>query len=224
VSVSLTVSKTIAGAQVADLLNGGGSGVDMGLCSSGQYCPIVSQNLNTGWLDLFVRHDAVVDPITDLATSISTFSQTYGGDDTATDDYDLMKTKGYNSGTATANNSDGLGSGLRVEMDADVPGALGLSAFLPSRSQVKIYGRDYGSGQQGITIPTAFLVHQDAMTWNNAGIETDASVPVAGKVGKSGDTVLGDRAHLKMRYYLPSGPAEGIKIQWDLALVYSYTS
>ena len=223
-TVSLTISKTLAGSQVADVLDGAGSGLDLGVVSSGEYAPIVSQVLNTGWMNLFLSHDAVVDPITDLASFISSYSQTYGGSSTANDDFDLIKQKGYDSGVSTANNSDGLADGLRIEMDADIPGALGLSAFAVSRPQVKIYGRDYGAGQQGISIATSFPMHQDSMVRNNAGTEVDAGTPIAGTVGKSGDTTLGDRAHFKLREYLPSGPAGGIVIQFDLGFVYSYTS
>lgn len=222
-TVNLIVSKTITGAQAADALVGGGTGVDLGLCASGKYTPLISQAGNTGWQDLFIRHDALIDPITDLKTSIAQFTQSYGGGATASGDFTTMKAKGNADNLLTANNNDGGSSGLRIEMDADIPGALGASAFLPSRAQVKIYGKDYGSGQQGIDLLTGYLMHQDAMVRNSGGTEVDASAPVAGQVGITGNTVLGDRAHFKLRYYLPSGPADGVVIQWDMNCGYSFT-
>ena len=222
-SVNLTVSKTLGGSGVADALAGGGSGVDLGSVVNGEYCPIISKASNTGWQNLYIKHNATIDPIVDVGTFIAEFSQTYGGAQTAAIDYATMKSKGAASGNS-ANNADGLSGGLRVEQDADIGGTLGANAFNGTRAQVKIYGKDYGSGQEGISLATAFALHVDSCLYNNSGTPVDATTPVTGKIGKAGDTVLGDTALQKLRLYLETAASDGGIIQSDWVVKYSYTA
>lgn len=220
-AVLLTIAKTIAGSAVADALAGGGSGVDLGSVVNGEYAPIASKAANTGWQDLFIRHDATVDPITDFGTYIAEYSQAYGGAAAnAAADFATLVAKGNASGNS-ANNNDGLSSGLRIEHDADIPGTLGASAFDATRAQVKIYG---DNNTDGIDLASAFALHVDACVYNNAGTEVDATTPVAGQIGKTGDTVLGDRAHVKLRYYLEDAAPDGGIIMWDWVCKYSFTA
>jgi hypothetical protein len=137
-----------------------------------------------------------------------------------------MKAKG-NASSTSANSADNNGSGLRVEMDADLTGALGLNAFAATRGQVKIYGDNLTAG---IDLASAFLLHADALLFNNSGTPVDASAPVAGKIGKTGDSALGDVALIKLRFYLENagnvvvGRPEGGIIQWDLVTAFSFTA
>ena len=62
-AVLLTVSETINGAAFSDALAGGGIGIDLGSVITGQYTPIISQPANSGQQDIFIRHDATIDPI-----------------------------------------------------------------------------------------------------------------------------------------------------------------
>jgi len=224
-TVTLTVSKTLGGAGVADTLAGGSSGLDLGSCTNSEYAPITLKSANTGFQPLYVSHDGVIDPITDVKTFVAAFSGTYGGAGSPANDYATLKAKGFASSTS-ANNGDGLGSGLRVEHDADIPGSLGLSAFDATRGQVKIYG----AANLGIDLATAYPVHVDAMIRNNAGTPVDATTPETGKIGKSGDTVLGDVALVKLRFYLEEDGAtvvarpEGGILQWDWVIAYSFTA
>lgn len=195
----LTVSKTIGGAAVADSLAGGGTGVSFGFCSAGEYSPIVDKDANTGWQALYIKHDGA-DAITDVKTFIRPFNQTYGGVSSSAFDYDLLADQGRRS-SVSANNADGLGTGLRVEQDADLTDSLGASAFLASRAQVKIYG----AGGLGVSYDTGYDLHEDALLWNDAGTPTDASAPTARIIGPAGDTAAGDTALLKLRYYLEAG-------------------
>lgn len=219
-AVVLTISKTLGGAAVTDALNNGGSGVDLGSVVNGEYTPIILKSANTGWQSLYVRHNAAIDPITSVGTFIDTYSQTYGGANSAAADYAMVKSKGNASGNS-ANNADGLSSGLRVEHDADVGGTLGASAFDGTRAQVQIYGSGVTGGT---TLATAFTIHQDALIYNNSGTAVDASAPVAGQIGKSGDTVLGDVALLKLRYYLETAATSGGIVQFDFVIKYSFTA
>lgn len=218
-SVTLTVSKTLGGSAVADTLAGAGTGVDLGSVVNGEYTPIILKSANTGWQSLYVKHNATIDPITEVKTFIQTYSQTYGGAQTAAGDFTTMQSKGAASGNS-ANNADGLSSGLRIEHDIDLAGSLGASAFNGTRAQVKIYG---ASGN-GVSLATGFDLHVDALLYNNTGTPVDAITPVTGKIGKSGDTTLGDTAFVKLRFYLETAAPDGGIIQWDWVISYSFTA
>jgi len=220
-TVALTVSKVLnPPVAVSDALAGGGTGIDLGSVVNTQYCPIISQPANTGHQDVFISHDATIDPITDVKTYVGIFSQTYGGAASAAADIATLIAKGQADDESTANNSNGLSSGLRIEHAGIGIAGLGASAFLPSRAQVKIYGN---SGTDGIDLASAFDLHVDACVWNNAGAETDATTPVTGKIGVAGDTVLGDTAHVGLRFYLENSSDGGI-LQWDWIVAYSFTA
>lgn len=220
-AVNLTVSKTLGGSAVADTLAGSGSGVDLGSVVNSEYAPIILKSANTGWQSLYIRNNAAIDPITGVGTFVSVYSQTYGGGGgSAAADYTTLKNKGNASGNS-ANNNDGLSSGLRIEHDADLTSSLGASAFDGTRAQVKIYGDNLSDG---IDLASAFSLHVDALIYNNAGSPVDAITPVTGKIGKSGDTVLGDVAYIKLRFYLETAAPDGGILQWDWVIKYSFTA
>jgi hypothetical protein len=221
VAVNLTISKTLGGSGVADVLAGGSSGLDLGQVINSEYVPIISKAANTGHQNIFVRHDATVDPIDDYKTFVAQYSGTYGGAVSAIADIATLIAKGQADNEATANNSDGLASGFRIEHAGREIGTLGASAFLPSRAQVQIYG---DSGTAGIDLASAFPLHVDALVFNNAGSEVDATTPVTGKIGKLGDTVLGDVAHVGVRFYLEDSAPDGGILQWDWVHAYSFTA
>lgn len=224
-AVNLTISKTLSGAAVADSLAGGGTGVDLGSVVNGEYCPIVSKAANTGWQALYIRHNATIDPITSVKTFIAEFSQTYGGADTAAGDFTTLVSKGNASGNS-ANNGDGLSSGLRIEHDADLGVTLGASAFDATRAQVKIYG---DSNTDGIDLASGFDLHVDALIYDSnahgsAGTAVDATTPVTGQIGMDGDSVLGDHAAIKLRYYLEDAAPDGGLLQFDFVVSYAFTA
>lgn len=230
-AVNLRVSKLLTntgpdlGPAVSDVLSGGGTGIDLGQVVNGAYAPITSQPANTGHQNIFFGHDATVDPITDCKTFIAQFTQTYGGPPSSSPAADIatLISQGQSDNELTANNSDGLSSGLRIEHDGRQTAnlVLGAAAFLPARAQVKIYGN---GGTQGIDLASAFALHVDAMSYNNAGAEVDATTPQTSKIGKIGDTVLGDRAHVAIRFYLEATAPDGGIIQWDYVFAYSFTA
>lgn len=229
-SVLLTVSETIAGTAFADSLDGGGTGIDLGAVINGQYAPIASQVGNTGVQDVFIRHDATIDPITDVKTFLQQFGVgtgfTYGGANTAAADFTKILNMGNadTMGSAVANNSDGLGNGLHIEMDWDV---ITASQFLGSRvgTFVRIYGDNGGAATgDGRNLATAFAMKADAMAYNSGGTETLPSGPVDGIIGKTGDTVHGDRAHPRLRFYLRTDETDGGILQWEWVIAYSFTA
>jgi hypothetical protein len=217
---ALTISTTLGGSGVNDSLQGGGTGNDLGAIIEGQYGPIILQSANSGWRSLYIRHDGAA-PIIHAKTMIAQYSQSYGGQATAATDFAALKAKGLASGDSS-NNSNGLSSGLRIEQDADILGTLGISAFEGTRSQVKIYGRNYGSGPEGIALANAFLIHQDSMLRNVAGLPVDAVSPIAGSIGESGNSTLGDTSFIKMRLYLENNPPSSGVIQFDWVVTYIF--
>lgn len=221
-AVNVTISKILnPPTAVSDALAGGGTGLDLGQVVNSAYVPIISQAANTGHQDVYVSHDATVDPIQDCKTFVAQFSQTYGGADSAAADIATLIAKGQADNEATANNNDGLSSGLRIEHGGIDISGLGASAFLPSRAQVDIYGNN---GTDGIDLASAFDLHVDAMVYNNAGTEVDATTPVTGQIGITGDTVLGDQAHVGIRFYLEDAAPDGGILQWDWVFSYSFTA
>ena len=222
-AVNLTISKIFnPPVQVSDALAGGGVGLDLGQLVNSSYTNVISAPANTGYQDIFVNHDAVVDQITDYKTFVGIYTAgAYGGADSPANDIATVIAKGQADNELTANNSDGLSSGFRIEHGGIDISGLGASAFLPSRAQVDIYGNN---GTDGIDLASAFTMHEDAMVYNNAGSEVDATTPVAGQVGKSGDTVLGDVAHVGIRFYLEAAASQGGILQFDWTHAYSFTA
>ncbi len=220
-AVVLVLSKTLTGGAIADSLAGGSSGLDLGQVVNSEYAPIISQAANTGHQDVYASHDATIDEIQDYKTYIAQYSGTYGGADSAANDIATVIAKGQADNEATANNNDGLASGFRVEHNGFGIGGLGASAFLPSRAQVDIYGNN---GTDGIDLASAFDLHVDAMVYDNAGVEVDATTPVTGQIGIIGDTVLGDHAHVGVRFYLENLAPNGGIVQYDWVHSYSFTA
>lgn len=221
-AVLLTISETINGSAVADALAGGGTGVDFGSVVNNQYAPLVDKTLNTGAKTLYVRHDATIDPITDVKTFIQQYGTgtgfSYGGADSAAGDFTTMRDLGNASGSSK-NNADGLSGGLWIDMDAD---ASTVNQFDQANFPllVKIYG---DNNTDGIDLASAFSIVTDGMVYDAPG-ETLASAPVAGQIGKAADTVLGDNFKAKLRTYLPDAYADGGIVQWEWVIAYSATS
>lgn len=226
--VNLTISETLTGGALADSLSGGGTGLDLGQVINGQFAPVVDIPTNDGYQSVFVKHDATIDPITDLSLYAQQFGVgtgfTYGGANSAGADITKLLNMGNASNSANANNADGLANGFHIYMDWQVSQP---SQFAPARigTNVRIFGDNGGAATgEGRSLATAFLIHADAMSRNNGGTEVDAGTPVAGKVGKTGDTTLGDRAHLKTRFYLRTDETQGGVLQWELVWSYSFTA
>jgi hypothetical protein len=230
-AVILTVSETLGGAEVADSLAGAGTGVDLGQCVNGQYSPIVDQTLNTGAQVLYLRHNAVVDPITNLKIYLDSYSRTgftYGGAATAASDYNSLKAEGSASDVTAAakNNSNGLAGGIWMEQQYDVASSNQFDIATargvdPATKYVQIFGKS----AQGIDEATAYGVIKEACLYTPDNLAENApSAPVDGKIGISTDTVLGNRAKLRFRIYLREAFADGGIFQAALIARFSYTA
>lgn len=221
-AVALTISESLNGSAVADSLAGGGSGVDFLSVTNGQYGPLTDQTLNTGAKTLYIRHDAVTNPITDVKTYIADYNLstgfTYGGAKSSATDFSELVAEGNTSGSSK-NNADGLSSGLWIDMDADASTTNQFDqASFPSL--VKIYG---DNGTDGIDLASGFTLAADAMVIDSGG-ETLASSPVAGQIGKAADAVLGDNGKVKLRIYLRDAFPDGGIVQWGWIVAYAATS
>ena len=227
-AVTLTISETLTGSGLADALSGGGTGLDLGQVINGQFSPITDQPTNDGAQEIYLSHNAVVDPITEVKTYVQQYGVgtgfTYGGANSAAADITKLLNMGNTSSSANANNADGLANGLHIDMDWQVTTA---NQFNPSRigTQVAIFGDNGGAATgDGRNLATAFSMHVDAMSRNNGGTEVDATTPVTGKIGKTGDAVLGDRAHFKKRFFLATAETDGGILQWEFVTSFSYTA
>lgn len=222
-AVTLTVSEVVNGPNVSDALAGGSVGLDIGQVTNGQYTPLILQSANTGEQPVYIRHDAVVDPITEVKFYLAQYSGTYGGANSAAADFATIGAYGATDAGATPNNADGLSKGIHIDMSWDVATASQFSYTREATGQMRIFGKDY-SGLTGLSLGGAFLQHVDAASYWNGTSEVDATAPQAGVIGKSSDTVLGNRGHIRMRGYLNSGATEGGILQWDYVISYSYTA
>lgn len=222
-AVTLTVSETVTGAEVSDSLAGGSTGLDLGQVVNGAYAPITSQAANTGQQEVYLRHDATIDPITSVKFYVAQYSGTYGGADTAANDFTTLTGYGSSDSGATKNNNDGLSRGLHIDMDWQVTSG---SQFDYSRdgTQMRIFGKDYGAGLDGASQAQAFDMHVDSASYWNGSTEVDATTPVTGQIGISTDSVLGNRCHFKKRFYLHTGALDGGILQYDFVVSFSYTA
>lgn len=236
-AVLLTVSETLGGAEVSDALAGGGTGIDLGQVTNGSYAPLLDQTLNQGAQTLYVRHDAIVDPITDVKTYLVSYAETgftYGGpsNSDAASNLASILAEGASSDVSAAakNNSNGLAGGLWMEMQYNVTESNQFDIFndrtlnsvtSPGSKFVKIYGRA-GEGQSA---ETAFgLIKESCLYTADNVAETEPTGPVDGTIGLSTDTVLGNRAKIRMRIYLKTAFADGGIFQLAKIFRYSYTA
>ena len=230
-AVILTVSETLGGSEVADSLAGSGTGVDLGQVVNGQYSPIIDQTLNTGAQVLYLRHNAVVDPITNLKIYLDSYSRTgftYGGAATASGDYNSLKAEGSASDVTAAakNNSNGLAGGIWMEQQYDVATSNQFDIATargsdPGTKFVQIFGKS----AQGIDEATAYGVIKEACLYTPDNLAENApSAPVDGKIGVETDNVLGNRAKLRFRIYLREAFADGGIFQAALIARFSYTA
>lgn len=239
-AVSLTISETLDGTQIADALADSSSGttnsgLDYGTVTNGVFAPLTDQVLNTGAQHLYIQHDATIDPITNVKFHLEAFSGAngYGGADSAANDLTTILTMGNDSAAAsptpTKNNDNGKGEGVWFDMDADVSTTNQFDWATNGNGEggndtVAMFGQGGGvASGLGSDLATAFTCKADAMVYNLPG-ETVGTVPVDGKIGKAGDTVLGDAAHLKSRIYISTAFSQGGIFQMSIVSSFSYTA
>jgi hypothetical protein len=225
--VTLTISSTPAAPDnIADALSGGSFGADLTQAANGSYAPLVGeQGSNAGAKSLFLKHDSDVDPITNVSFYIAPFTGTYGGPPSGspTTDFEDLRDQGRDDAGGYATNSDGLSSGLHMDMSYSVSST---NQFAPAREttgQKRIFGKTYNLVQMGVQ-NNPISLHPDAAFYYNNLTKVEPSAPEEGKIGKSSDAVLGNRAEVRLRYCLPSTAAIGGILQWSFVTLFSYTA
>jgi hypothetical protein len=234
-AVSLTISETLDGAQVADALAGGGTGTDLGQVTNGSFAPITPPAANNqGGQDWFIRHDATVDPITDVKFFIQEYGVgtgfTYGGPGTrsaAADQTTLKSLANASGGNKT--NGDGLSGGLWLEQE--------VVTMISETNQFDQSGRPtfvkiFGDGlTDGVDLASAFVMAAEAAVINSdqaqGGDATDGFIPtapVAGEIGKDTDAAKGDNGHVRFRIYTPSSFSDGGIFQTEVVVAYTFTA
>lgn len=217
--VDLLASETLDGAAISDSLAGGGTGIDMGVVANQFWTPFIDKVANTGQKDIYLSHDGL-NPISNLSVHVGEFGLgtlfAYGGDDTAPNDFTALKARGASSGVSK-NNNDGLSEGYWMEMKSDITD---FNQFdIGARpTQVKVFGK----ANEGIDLGTAFEIDFDAMVYNNGG-ETKASAPVTGQIGPAANTVLGDAAHIRFRFYVKNSEINFGTIQWETIFSFAFS-
>lgn len=222
-AVTLTVSTTITGSDVSDTLAGGSTGSDLGQVTNGSYAPVTTQSANTGWRDWYISHNASFDPITDVKFYLAQYSGTYGGASSAAADFTTVGNYGLADTGATKNNADGNSRGLHMDMSWDVTSTNAFDYSRETTGQKRIFGKSY-TGKDGLSLANAFDLHVDACSYWNGTSEVDASAPVTGSIGKASDSALGNRAHIKRRFYLNTSAIDGGILQYDFVISYSFTA
>lgn len=232
-AVLLTVSETLGGADVSDALAGGGTGLDLGQVTNGGYAPLVDQDLNQGAQTLYLRHDAIVDPITEVKMYLDSYAETgfpYGGpsNSSAAANIATVLAEGASSDVSLAakNNSNGLAGGLWMEMQYNISETnqfdIATSRGADAGSKfVKIFGR----AAEGQDAASAFnLIKESCLYTPDNSAEQAPLAPVDGKIGISTDTDLGNRAKIRLRIYLKTAFADGGIFQIAKVFRYSYTA
>jgi len=186
-TVSIIFSPTIGGTQFADSLQGGGTGYQFGTTEAG-ITPLTKL--------IYARHDGASD-ITNLQVYARPYSQTYGGEYSASSDHTKLIEQG------------GLASGFQIDFDwQGVPFAVYTTLTNALGTQPT----------NAITVPITAILR------NNGGSAVAASGPVQGTLGTAGNTVHGDTVLMKTRWQVPSGELQPGRRQVDLALVYNFTT
>jgi hypothetical protein len=185
--VSIISSPAMGASQFADSLQGGGVGFQFG--TSEASLPAPTRNI-------FLRHDGV-SKITNLAVYLKSYSQTYGGEYSAS--ADLVK----------AIDQGNLGSGFQIDFDWD---GIDFTTYTVLNSSI------------GISQETAIEIPVTAILFNNGGTPATASGPVQGELGAVGNSTLGDTVKLKCRWVVPTGEPSPGRRQIDLAYIYNFTT
>ena len=214
--VDLLASETLDGAAIADSLAGGGTGFDMGVVANQFWAPFIDKAANTGRKDIYLSHDGV-NAISSLGNYIGEYGVgtlfAYGGDDTAANDIAAVIARGNSSGSSK-NNFDGLSEGYWLEMKADIPD---INQFDVGGRPTQV--KQFGKGGLGVALANGFIIESGAMVYNNSG-EQVATGPVDGQIGPAGNTILGDAAHLRYRFYVKGSETNFGIMQWET--IYSF--
>lgn len=145
---------------------------------------------------IWIRHDGAK-KITNLSIYLKAYQQTYGGEYSA--EADLLK----------AIEQGNVLHGFQIDFDWD---GVEFAAYTIIDSSI------------GTSLDNAIEIPVSSICFNNAGTPIAATSPVQGELGQIGNTTLGDRVKLKVRWRVPVGEVSPGRRQIDLAYVYNFTT
>ena len=234
-TVSLTISETLDGAQIADALSGGGTGTDLGQVTNGSFSPITPPAVNNqGRQDWFIRTDATVDQITDTKIFMQEYGVgtgfSYGGPAARSAAIDFTSLKNLaNASGGDKTNSDDLSGGLWMEQE--------VITMISETNQFDQAGRStfvkiFGDGlTDGVDLASAFVfnaasmvIDTDQASGGNGSAGFIPTAPVAGEIGINGDTALGDNCHIGLRIYTPGSFSEGGIFMVEGVIAFTFTA
>jgi len=226
VTLTISSSQVRTDGDVADALSGGSLGADLGQATNQSYSPLSgAQTDNGGAKLLYIRSNAAYDPITNVGFYVSSYTGTYGGPGTSTPAADLaiIVAAGAADAGGTANNTDGLSSGLHVDMSHSISQAGQFAPTRETNGQKRVFGKTYSAQQLGIA-GKEITLHPDACFYLSGNTKVSATGALSGKIGIAGDQTLGDQAMIRLRYYMPTSSTSGGTVQFNFVTIYSYTA
>lgn len=145
---------------------------------------------------IFLKHAGTFE-VTHVAVNVKAMSGTYGGDYSASSDLTALLAHGD------------AGYGLQFDF--------------------RWNGGDFGTKTTiktgtGDTFPNRFELPTTTNSYTNSGTEIAASSPIAAEIGPSGNGVLGDRAHMNIRYLTPGTETNIGRRQFDIYFTYNFTT
>lgn len=147
--------------------------------------------------EFFLRHDGV-NKIENLALNVQAYTGVYGGNYSAATDLAKLLAHGDDD------------FGLQVDFRWD--GSPRFSAL-----------EQIATGN-GDSFSNRILIPSTAMSYNDTGSEVAADAPMPGELGAIGDTDLGDRVHIALRYMTPASETLLGRRQWDTFFSYNFSS
>lgn len=188
--VSITSSGTLGGSQFADVLSGGGLGKNFG--TSEASIPATVYNV-------YLRHDGV-SIITNFAVFLRAYSQTYGGEYSASADLVKVIEQGN------------LQYGFHIDFDWD--------SATPFETYTVLNSAIGTSEETAIEMPITAIFKNVGGSPENPNPLTPA---IQGQLGPAG-WERGDTALLKCRWVIPTGERSPGRRQIDLAYIYNFTT
>lgn len=195
--VNLTLSRTEAGVQVSDLLQGGSTGCDLGT---------VANDAVSATQELYLRHSGV-NKITSCAYYVQPFSGVYGGNYDASTDYSKILSLG-----------DTTPGNYGLMFDEDWNASPQFSSFFKIKTG---FGDSFANRRN---FPTTMQLYFNTGTSAKSDPTSPVVGEVGPNNDGATAIAIGNRSLLRFRLGLPSTEVDGGIRQYDTVVAYTYTS
>lgn len=194
--VTLTLSRTEVGSAVADLLQGGSTGCDIGT---------VANDAVSSTQEIYLRHNGV-NKITSCAYYIQPFSGIYGGNYDAATDYAKMLALG-----------DAVGN-YGLMFDEDWNSSPQFTSFYKVKTG---FGDSFANRRN---FPSTMQLYFNTGTLAKSDPTTPVVGEVGPNDNGATAQAVGNRSLLRFRIGLPANEVDGGIRQFDTVVAYTYTS